>query len=165
MVHLAFKHTTNTGPWYAKLLDKLISVRSNGDAVHVELVFSDGVSFSASQWDKGVRFKQIEYVNDPKWVLVPVHISEAEESVCRNVASILSDMGIKYDWRGVLGFFVGKKNPGDLDKLFCSEACVWVLKHVGVFKHLDPASTDPWLLECVAVERNNCMGPGPCAKE
>ena len=161
MVHLAFKHSTDTGPWHARLLDKIISARSNGDAVHVELVFSDGVSFSASQWDKGVRFKQIDYTGDSKWVLVPVHITAEQEATVRNVAEVLAQMGIKYDWRGILGFFIGKRNPGDLDKLFCSEACVTVLKYAGVFTHLTPSTTDPWLLECVAVERNNCLGPGP----
>jgi len=153
MMYLAFKHTTNTGKWYAKLLDKVIAMRTNGPAVHVELVFSDGTSFSSSQWDGGVRFKDIQYEGDTKWALVPLHIPPEKEATVRGVAEILASTKIKYDWKGILGFMLGKSDPGVPDKFFCSEICVWVLQHIGLFKYIKPAETDPWLLECIARER------------
>ena len=107
MTYLAFKHSTDNGPWYSRLLDKIISARTNGPAVHVELVFSDGISFSSSQWDGGVRFKQIDYIDDPKWALVPLYLTPEQESRVRATAELLAAVKIGYDWKGILGFMAG----------------------------------------------------------
>jgi hypothetical protein len=147
MMYLSFYK--GKGNW----MDKIIKARTNGDVAHVEIVFSDGISFSSSQWDKGVRFKQIEYKGDDKWVLVPLHFSPEIEKFLRDRAELLAEMKIAYDWRGILGFMIGKKNPGASNKLFCSEICTMLCQDAGAFLHLSPSETSPFLLEAVAKER------------
>jgi len=83
-----------------KFYDKLINVwTGNYGYSHVELVFSDGVSFSASNREGKVRFKEIHY--DPKrWVIINLSFSRAEELAIRKAAIKLINK--KYDWKGVL---------------------------------------------------------------
>ena len=40
-------------------IDKIVAAAIGSEYSHVELVFSDGICFSASPRDKGVRFKTI----------------------------------------------------------------------------------------------------------
>lgn len=147
------------------LFDKITKLRTNGEHTHVELLFSDGMSFSSSQWDGGTRFKRIEY--DPsKWDLVPVE--GIDEGLVRRWCE--KQVGKKYDWRAILGLMAGKSNPGDADKLFCSEACLAALQpgrytglemrvlayeHLGtgLFYHLNPSETSPQLLWAVSEAR------------
>jgi hypothetical protein len=120
------------------LFDKITRRRTNGERTHSELIFFGGISFSSSQWDGGARFKEIEY-DLAKWDITPIHgVDDAAVLAwCRK------NDGKKYDWRGILGLMVGKKDPGATDKLFCSEACTLALQAGGGFKHLNASETTP----------------------
>lgn len=163
MMHLAFYRAGGT--WF----DKLTRIRTNGQHTHVELVFSPelgnarhaargyGVSFSSSQWDGGTRFKDIEYDLE-KWDLVPVNAvsggpfpSAAFEGAVR--AWCEGHVGLRYDWRGIIGFFAGRPDPGDKNRWFCSEACCAALQHGNVFSDLLPSSTSPEGLWIAAIAR------------
>lgn len=161
MIQLAFYR--GSGNWF----DKLVKARTNGERTHVELVFSPetepqrargyGLSFSSSQWDGGSRFKDIEY-DLTKWDMVPVNTvsggaypSAAFESAVR--AWCAAHAGLKYDWRGILGFMVGKHDPGAKDRWFCSEICTAALQQGNVFTNLEPSETSPQSLWIAAKAR------------
>lgn len=98
----------------------LIRIRS-WPHTHVEIEFSDGMSFSSSLRDKGVRLKRIDYHKHPeRWTAVEWRVPESWERAWRIRAEVLAAMKLKYDVRGILGFAVtGHHNPA---AFFCSEA-------------------------------------------
>lgn len=160
-MYLAFYRGGKT--WF----DKLVKLRTNGEHTHVELVFSPetaaqkergyGVSFSSSQWDGGTRFKDIEY-DRSKWDLVPVNAVSGGAYPAASFESGVREWcaaraGIPYDWRGVLGFMVGERNPGDQDRWFCSEICCAALQQANVFCNLTPSRTSPESLWVAAMAR------------
>ena len=88
----------------------------SGPYSHCELVFSDGLSASASFIDGGVRFKRIDYKED-NWdfVELPSYLEE------QALQWFKEHEGCKYDILGNLrfGFFFIKDSR---NKFFCSEA-------------------------------------------
>lgn len=112
--HAAFYRGTRPG--LAGLYNWLVCKWERGEYSHCELVFSDGMSASASFMDKGVRFKQIEYTNT-NWTAVP--LPPELEAAAR--AWFEEHEGESYDLMGnlhmVIGFF-----PEARRKKFCSEA-------------------------------------------
>ena len=110
---------------------------------HVELVFSDGMSFSSTtldpgDGDDGVRFKDIRYSGGvEKWAFHRLTVSEYAERAMRAAAEVLE--GAPYDKGGVLRFLFPwlKEHP---KRYFCSEVVVTVLQAGGVL----PASVKPW---------------------
>ena len=119
-----------TGKW-ATWTDKLILIRSK-PYTHSELVFSDGLSFSSSGRKgkdgkpEGVRFKTIDYTKHrERWHLDPLMISMETERKIRLHAEVINGMGLKYDFRGIVGFVLtGHQNAKDW---FCSELCYALL--------------------------------------
>lgn len=110
----------------AKMLDKVIGIFSYYS--HVEVQFSDGMSFSSSPRDGGCRFKQIEY-NPEHWDIVEVEIHPQKEIMIRN--HCISKAGYKYDYIGALTSilpFCIQKNK----KYFCSEIVANILNEHGV---------------------------------
>jgi hypothetical protein len=87
-----------------------------GDFSHCELVFSDGVSASASFTDGGVRFKDISYTS-ADWVFVDV--KWADEKKAREY--FVTHQNMEYDLKGNLHFLFGVFGDSR-DKKFCSEA-------------------------------------------
>lgn len=98
----------------------LVRIRS-WPHTHVEIEFSDGMSFSSSLRDKGVRLKHIDYKKHPeRWTTVEWQVPAAWERAWRVRAEVLSALGLKYDVRGILGFAItGHHSP---IAFFCSEA-------------------------------------------
>lgn len=89
----------------------------NGPYSHIELVFSDGTSASASLSDGGVRLKRISY--DSGWDFYNVPDSFATEEFARNWFE--THKGLKYDILGNFGFVLRRGVQGK-KKWFCSEA-------------------------------------------
>lgn len=107
--------------------DKLIAYWTKGPYSHVELMFSDGMCFSSSPRDGGVRFKQIA-IDPTHWAIVNINVGDKEAEIrewCQ------SQCGMKYDWLGVLG--CGIHMPfRTKHRWFCSEICITALDKVGV---------------------------------
>jgi hypothetical protein len=98
-----------------------------GDYSHCELVFSDGMSASASWIDGGVRFKHIEF-NPEHWDFIELP-SEWEDDARLWFAE---HVGMPYDITGNGRFLCGlvRESQG---KVFCSEALAAAL-----------GLTEPW---------------------
>jgi len=107
-----------TRPGIPGIYNRFVRAWDLGPYSHVEVVFTNGESASASMEDKGVRFKYIEY--DPsRWDFVPLppHL----ESGAREYFE--KHDGNKYDLQGNFHFLVGFI-PDHSDRKFCSEAAV-----------------------------------------
>lgn len=104
------------------LFNRLTSWWTEGPYSHTEILFSDGMSGSASFRDKGVRLKRIEY-EPSKWdFLVPP--KGLGENLAR--AYIESRLGHRYDVKGLASFVLQNlKDNGKRD--FCSEVCMGAL--------------------------------------
>lgn len=109
----AFYKATHHSP--AGIYNILVRWWTQSPYSHCELVFSDGISASASFLDKGVRFKYIEY--DPtKWDFVDV---EGDEEKARQWFK--DHNGEKYSIRGNLRFLFGFIKVA-ANKKFCSQS-------------------------------------------
>lgn len=148
MIKLAFYR--GSGNWF----DKITRWRTAGDFTHTEIVFSDGMSFSSSQWDKGTRFKRIEYSDPSKWALVDVPLVNEKDIRfwCEG------QVGKGYDWRGILKIFAtGAVKKDDAERWWCSEVCRFPFTLQGVFRVLRH-DCDPDQLYIAAASRYEARG-------
>ena len=117
----------------ATKVDVAIALASFGNYSHVELIFSNGESFSVSGRDGGARFKEISY-NPEVWDIKEIDITDYNESRIREEANLL--VGTEYDYIGALSsvfpFCLQRYN----DKLFCSETVVNLINKYYGYKEL-----------------------------
>jgi len=120
------------GTWKEIMFDVLIGIFSLGRYSHVELVFSDGISFSSSLRDGGVRFAAIDYDNE-RWDVVdlPRFYNDIRvEELLRDDA--LSIVGLGYDKLGaitsIMPFCFQRRR-----RLFCSEMIINMFHARNVF--------------------------------
>jgi hypothetical protein len=119
-VKLAFYHGPRAGIW--KLLTWLLRWRTRGRFDHVEMIFSDGVTASASLSHGGIKFIDGKEHPYEHWLIVEV---DQDETWARRWFE--ERRGAKFDIWGVVGFIVGFTR-GDDDRWFCSEACAAALE-------------------------------------
>ncbi len=99
-----------------RVFNRLVSWWTRGPYSHTELVI-DGVCYSSSFLDGGVRKKMIEL--DPEhWDIIDAPWIDAEKAV----KWFEDHMDNKYDVVGLVGFVL-RRFPDDRHKYFCSEAC------------------------------------------
>ena len=123
------------------LLDKTIDAFSGRLGFsHVEFVFSDGLFFSSSGLDGGVRFKRIN-LNPEHWRFYEMPVSSEEEYSLRLWCK--TKVGKKYDWLGVLGFLPSFPTTRDQGRWFCSEIVTAGLHRIGRLCHVIPWRTSP----------------------
>lgn len=106
-----------TRPGLSGWFNRLGRFIDNGPYSHCELVFSNGMSGSASFADGGVRLKYIGYTSKDCWDFVDLpHNLEPEAH-----RWFINHRGAKYDLRGNIQAAFGwvRESP---DKWFCSEA-------------------------------------------
>jgi len=135
-----------SGHW----IDFLINLRGGGVYSHVEIVFSDGMSFSSSQWDGGIRFKKIDY-HSSSWDFLDLHVSEKKEEKIREFCV----QHKKRFYHGVLGFFAcflgfNKKLRSSL----CAGICVQALQKGSILKDVQDYQVCPkYLYELLMEEK------------
>ena len=117
-----------TRPGVAGLYNRLGRWLDHGPYSHCELVFSDGMSASASFMDHGVRIKFIGYTSVDCWDFVD--LPEQYELDARRW--FMKHHGAEYDVMGNINAMFGFV-PHSPDKWFCSEAIAASLN-----------LTDPW---------------------
>lgn len=99
----------------ARLFDRAVQWWTRGPYSHVELVFSDGLSASASYRDGGVRMKVISFKPE-RWDFVEIDGDEAAAW-----AWFDARLGEGYDALGLFGF-LWRPFSGKPARWFCSEA-------------------------------------------
>jgi hypothetical protein len=150
MFYLAFAKNDNG------FLARMIRWRTNGECHHVEFVLNleDGQCFSA-QLGEGVRYKTITNLTDTeKWDLVPVHGLKKRAVFAECVA--MASNKLKYDWRGLLRFFAGKRQT-DESRYWCSEVCAHLMQKGGAFLFLKDCGISPEMLKQMALARAERM--------
>lgn len=110
---IAFYKGTHDG--WRGLYNVLVRWWTKSPYSHCEVVFSNGLSASSSWFDKGVRFKLIDY-NPERWDFL--EIDEDEGPV---YDWFVKHLGEKYDILGNIHFVLGFI-PDDTNKWSCSEA-------------------------------------------
>lgn len=111
----AFYKGVRPGP--AGLYNRLGRFLDRGPYSHCEMIFSKGISGSASYVDNGVRFKAIGYSSVGAWDFLPLP-SELEGNA---FAWMLQHEGLKYDILGNLRFATNFARDSS-NKWFCSES-------------------------------------------
>ena len=106
-----------TRPGIEGLYNRLGRWLDHGPYSHCELIFSDGVSASASYMDGGVRIKYIGYTSVNCWDFVD--LPTQYEADARKW--FMAHHGQKYDVMGNINAMFGFV-PHSHDKWFCSEA-------------------------------------------
>lgn len=112
---------------HGTIVDKLVAAVIDSEYSHVELVFSDGICFSASPRDKGVRFKQID-INNGKWDLYRIEKPFYEDLLIKQVEKFEDQ---PYDTLGAIGSGIGVPLYA-ANKKFCSLiiACIFKLENI-----------------------------------
>lgn len=131
------------GTW----VDRFIRWRLNGPYSHVELVFSDGVSFSAKAGE-GVRFTAgIQWApGDWFFVVIPARYHERVVRLwCQH------QLGQRYGYWEMARFLLPFL-PVRRGEKFCSQVCLNALKQVGLWAGIDPADVGPNQLALLALE-------------
>ena len=117
-----------TRPGLHGLYSRLTRWIDGGIYSHCELIFSDGVSASASYIDGGVRFKDIYYDSDHwDFIEVPAFLELGARIWCR------MHVNDKYDLWGNVRFAFGFARESK-NKWFCSEAVMAALGYQDAYR-------------------------------
>ncbi|NOR57118.1 MAG: hypothetical protein GQ474_01175 [Sulfurimonas sp.] len=105
---------------------------------HVEIIDSNGIWYSASPRDGGVRSKLI-IVKDNHWDFLDVPMSPYEEE---GVLEFLEgQLGEKYDWLGIYLTMVLPLGIHSKERWFCSEFAIEALKRAEFVTISEPSSS------------------------
>lgn len=96
---------------------------------HAELVI-DGVCYSSSSRDGGIRAKQIDLTSS-RWNVVDVDLTD--EQTAKALAWFMVNDGDKYDWAGIIRFVIPFL-PQSKRRWFCFEAIGESLGFAGAHK-------------------------------
>ena len=122
-----------TRPGFEGIQNRLGRFIDRGPYSHTELLFSDGLSASASFIDGGVRTKPIGYSSVGSWDFLPIS-DPAGEIEKRALKWFLEHNGLKYDVWGNIRFATNFARDSP-DKWFCSESCLAALGFPEAFRY------------------------------
>lgn len=115
-----------TRPGWQGVYSRGVRWIDRGPYSHCEIVFSDGMSASASYIDGGVRFKRIDYTEHPEhWDFIALDSTPDDEAYAR--AWFDAHDGDPYDIWGNVRFVVPFVRDSQRGK-FCSEAVAAALR-------------------------------------
>lgn len=137
MVKIAF-YKAKYGSWK----DKLVAWWTKGPYSHSEIIFSDGMWFSASTRDGNkTRFKKI-IPNESHWDFITINISDIDEEDLRQFAEYNNNL--PYDWIGIFFSQLMPFNCHFEKKWFCSEIIHAMMKWFVFVDWRDPSQmVDP----------------------
>jgi len=150
-MRVAFYKNTKR-PGLTGLFDALIRKVTGGPYSHCELIFPDGMAYSASIQDGGCRFKQIDF--DPeKWdvVQLPWFSNTSQDTV---MVFCHQEEGSAYDYPGVLRFLLPLL-PQSKQRWFCSEVCCAALQTINLLPGVKPWQVHPSKLHRLLTERSD----------
>lgn len=138
VLRLAF-YKAKYGTWH----DKLISILTCGPYSHVEIIFTDGMWYSSSPRDGGVRYKEIKPMLD-HWDFINIKYDSKLYQMLENKIRewCNSQLGRKYDWTGALMYRWLNTNR-KTDKWFCSNLCTTALQQSNILTDIKPNNESP----------------------
>lgn len=99
--------------------DKLVALATWGPYSHCELMFSDGVCYSAMPFE-GTRFTNTIMLDPFHWTWVDIPLGEQEEDAIRKWCE--GEVGCGYDYVGAL-----RLHGTSATQWYCSEICIQAL--------------------------------------
>lgn len=108
---------------YGNWKDWLIAKLTKSEFSHCEIIFDDGVSFSSSPRDNGVRFKEIEYKAE-RWEIVKLDVKVHQYFTMLRKARRIEKHKYKYDW---ISIFFHWMHLRSYRKFICSDLCYYLL--------------------------------------
>ena len=124
--------------WWTSPLADMFNGKWKDSYSHCEILFSDGMMFSASQYENRTRYRRHNR-RSKSWVVIDITGTTSDEMLVRFYCDRIE--GKRYDYLGILGFIFG--TPDSKSKWFCSEACTSVLQNIGMCKTLTSGKTSP----------------------
>jgi hypothetical protein len=132
------------------LVSRLIRfvTKSDDKVSHVEVKFPNGLSFSSREWH-GAAWKEIDYNVEQvfgeidangDWIFVEL-IDVSDEAIEAAAAWADAQCGRKYDYLGILLFYLNKRNKNK--RLFCSKAACKIGQACGRFAGVDASMVSP----------------------
>jgi len=124
--------------WWTSSLSNKINGKWRNTYSHVEILFSDNIMYSASQYENKTRFKN-HNIHSDSWKRINIIMSSVDEEKVRDFC--IKECLKPYDYAGVLGFVFLIKQ--DKNKWFCSEVCTKALQVTGLIEGLISYKTSP----------------------
>lgn len=124
--------------WWTSPLKKMFNGEWKDSFSHCEILFSDGVMFSASQYENSTRFRRHSYSSD-SWKYVNTYATKVQEARVRTFCNSIEDS--EYDYMGILGFIFPVKDSER--RWFCSEVCTFALQKASMVEDLTASKTSP----------------------
>ncbi len=119
----------------SNIIDKCISIWTLSKYSHLEIIGKDGYCYSSSSKDKGVRKKQIDYLNTDKWDIYEIEID------LNTIESLFNQTkDSKYDWLGIFFYHLFPFKLEDKKKWYCSE---WISELLVRNNYITPINLTP----------------------
>lgn len=118
-----------------KTTDKLIKWWTRGPYSHTELQIGDYL-FSASQYDGSVRYIPMHRITEKNWDIVDLGSWDLDYDRIEHFSK--TQIGKKYDWKGIFLSQIFPFNTHSKNRWFCSEICHYALM-VGGMKDTVPS--------------------------
>lgn len=117
---------------YGNWVSKLIAWWTSGIHSHCEIMFSDGIAFSSSERDGGVRFKEGITNDTGHWDIVDIPgVMVEDQAKIKEWCS--TQVGKDYDWKAIFGYLKDKQSSQDQKKWYCSEITLFTLRRFGLY--------------------------------
>jgi hypothetical protein len=134
-MYIAFKQNPT------KFSGKAICWWTASDFYHCEIVFTCGLSFSASPSENKTRFKTIDYKNTSDWILIPLPFdAKTEEEIFKFCCD---ETNCGYDWAGIFLTQIIPLSIESRTRWFCSEIGMRALQIAGWFENEIPHHFSP----------------------
>ena len=128
------------------VLSRIIEYGTHGPYSHVELVFSDGLSFSArAELNPAVNIITPDF-SDQLWDFIEIPAKYPEQPA-RAWAELQKGKG--YDWAADFAFPMPWIKD-DTHKLMCASSCTLALQQAGLFRDFLPSQVSPVQLAVMA---------------
>lgn len=99
-------------------VDKMIRIVTHGKYSHCELIFSDGMWFSADSWENKCRYKDEKLFNPNNWDFIDFDYNEKTARMfCDSVE------GKEYDYQAIALWLLPDVFRDNREKWYCSEVC------------------------------------------
>lgn len=140
------------------IIEHAIKARTNSDYCHVELLFSDGETFSSDLTSGGVRYTDGGSIRTQPDLWQLVDIGLMDERALREACDV--HVGEKYDVLGCVAYLFNAaagSEEAKLHRYFCSSICALMLQTQHRFTFLVPTATSPEVLRIASLARYEAL--------
>jgi len=108
---------------------------------HCEILFDDGLMFSAHPRNHGTRYIESGILNANEWDILMVPTTTVDDIIIRAFCN--SQLGCRYDWWGIFFSQIIRLQREHPERWFCSEVCTSALQHIQRIMGARPCTFSP----------------------